>query len=239
MSKDLILKKQAFLNKIKKGKAVAKPDKDRLKKAAQKTGKNRLLFSLDATASREEAWAVATQITGTMFDSVPDDIEVALAYHGGNYVQEMTGFSKKPKVFADKLHTIKCRAGATDLNGILRRAVDCQGLACIVYIGDCFEEDQEVAEALAKQLKLKGVKLFMFHDRSSEKNGFNVDYAAHVFKTLVDITGGAVMDFNAQAPKKAEELLAAIAVYTVGGQKLLKSQQKRLPVAAKLLKHLD
>ena len=82
-SKDLAIKKNQFLEKLKGGKAVAKParktDVSTLRRAVENSGRNKLVFSLDATGSREAAWKVATEITLSMFETVPDKIEVSLA----------------------------------------------------------------------------------------------------------------------------------------------------------------
>lgn len=242
MSKDLIVKKNAFLDKLKKGKAVTKQrastDLSKLRKAVERPGRNRLVFSLDATASREKAWKVATEITSSMFESVPEQIEVSLAYHSSGLVREITPFSSSATVFLDKLRTIKCTAGQTQLNGIMEQVIDLQGVAALVYIGDCFEEDEDDAIALAKQLKIKGIKVFIFHDKSSAMQGYNTDYAGQVFSMIVDICGGAVLDFNDQAPKQAESFLSGVALYAVGGRKLLEQKKKQQPGAAMLLEHL-
>lgn len=243
MSKDLTVKKKnAFLEKLKKGKAVIKnkpaSDLSKLRKAVERPGRNRLVFSIDATASRERAWQVATEITSSMFESVPKEIEVSLAYHGGGYVKEVTPFSSSATVFLDKLKMIRCDAGGTALNGIMDKVAHLPGVAACVYVGDCYEEDESEALALAKQLRLKGIKMFIFHDKSSEGLGYNTDYAGHVFAQIVDICGGAVLDFNDQAPKQAESFLSGIALYAVGGRKLLEQKRDQLPGAAKLLEHL-
>jgi hypothetical protein len=241
MSKDLVVKKNKFLEKIKQGKAVAKPKSGsltQLKKAAERPGRNRLVFAIDATASREGAWKVATEITSTRFESVPDKIEVSLAYHGGGHIKELSPFSTNAKTFLDKLQQIRCIGGRTAFNDILDRVVHLPGVACCVYIGDCFEEREADALALARQLKLKGIKMFIFHDTSSSEI-YDTDHAARVFAKVVDICGGALMDFNDQSPKQAEEFLGAIALYAVGGRKLLEQQKGQLPGAVKLLEKLQ
>lgn len=241
-SKDLVVKKNQFLEKLKNGKAVAKParktDVSTLHRAVENSGRNKLVFSLDATGSREAAWKVATEITSSMFESVPDKIEVSLAWHSGGYVKEITTFSNNSKVFLDKIKTIKCCAGGTDLNGLMGEVVDMPGVAAFTYIGDCFEEDEKRALALAKQLKLKGIKTFFFHDKSSQKYGYDTNRAGGIFAKIVDVCGGAVFDFNDQAPKQAEDVLSGIALYAVGGKKLLEQKRKEVPGAALLLEHL-
>ncbi len=74
---------------------------------------------MDATASHESAWNVAKEITDAMFKAVPGALDVALAYHGGGRLQEVTPFSSDTKAFLDKVHTVCCQAGITALNDIL------------------------------------------------------------------------------------------------------------------------
>jgi hypothetical protein len=47
-----------------------------------------------------------------------------------------------------------------------------------------------------------------------------------------------VLPFDANAPNRLRDLLAAVAVYAVGGEALLEQQKQKLPGAALLLRHL-
>lgn len=241
--KDIATRQNKFLQKMKKGKVITSPKKtssnlDKLRKAAETPTRKRLLFSLDATGSREAAWGAATKITKGMFEAVPEQIEVAFAYHGGGALKEITPFAKSARVFLDKLLTVRCEAGGTALNPIMKNTLELPDLKAFVYIGDCFEEDQEEAYALARQLKLKGIKAFFFHDKSSGQQGFDVKTARRVFAGIVDICGGGLFDFDNQAIKFSEELLRAIAVYSVGGRKLLEQKKGTEKAAILLLEQL-
>ena len=61
---------------------------------------------------------------------------------------------------------------------------------------------------------------------------------AEVFLDLARRTGGCVLPFDASAPDRLRELLAAVAVYAVGGTDLLERKRGDLPGAALLLQHL-
>lgn len=238
MTKKHIAVKKDFLEKIRAGKGAAanhgKVSTEKLRRAAERPRtKGKLLFALDATASRSGAWEAAQKITHSMFDSIPGELEVSLSYHGGNRVKQFTPFTKSFKKFQDELLMIRCQAGITRLNEILDRASKVEGLSAISYIGDSYEEDLEQSKEIALRLKIKGVKLFFFQD----KTDFVDQEATIAFSTLVDITGGAVMDFSLQTIKEAEDLLTAVALYSAGGVKLL-NEQKMLPGARKLLGEL-
>ena len=82
--------KSDFLAQVRKSKAsVTKADSTKLAKALERKNP-RLLFSMDATASRQAAWNIAKEITGAMFDAIPGELDVALAYHGGGFLQDVT-----------------------------------------------------------------------------------------------------------------------------------------------------
>lgn len=228
--------KSEFLAKVRQAKAVsATPKKETLAKAIANPQRPRLVFSMDATASREGSWNIAKEITGAMFEAVPDELDVALVYHGGGRLQEMTPFSSNAKTFLDKVHSVRCRAGRTALNAILAKAVEVSRLKALIYVGDCFEESPQEAMDLAQQLKLKGVRCFLFHDESSAGSGYDVETARRVFQEIARITGGAVLPFDENAPDLVKALLEAIAIYAAQGMKALESKIRALPAARLLL----
>jgi len=190
---------------------------------------------MDATASREACWNVAKEITGAMFEAVPGELDVALAYHSGGRLREMTPFSSEAKGFLDKVQAVRCSAGRTALNEVLDKAAQAPRIKALIYIGDCFEEDSREAVELAQQLKLKGVRCFIFHDSSSQSQGYDTGAALQVFDEIARITGGALLPFDEKSPDLVRELLAAIAIYAAQGMKALQQQTKLLPAARLLL----
>lgn len=228
-----------FLDKVRSSKATSAPSKhETLNKALANESRPRLLFTMDATASREASWNVAKEITGAMFEAVPGELDVAIAYHGGGRLQEVTPFSTNAKVFLDKLHTVRCHAGMTALNQILDQACQINQLKALIYVGDCFEEDSTLAIEIAKQLKLKGVRCFMFHDTSSSGQGYDVQTAAKVFASIAQITKGALLPFDETSPQLVKALLEAIAIYAFGGIKALEKKRASLPAARLLLEQI-
>jgi hypothetical protein len=173
----------SFLDTVRSSKAIsATPKQETLSKALTQESHPRLLFSMDATASREQAWNVAKEITDAMFKAVPGALDVALAYHGGGRLQEIIQFSSDTKALLDKVHTVHCQAGMTALNDILDEATEISRLKALIYIGDCFDENLDAAIEIAQQLKLKGVWCFMFHETRSGSLGYNVNTAHEVLE---------------------------------------------------------
>ena len=231
--------RSSFLDKVRSSKAIsATPKQEILTRAIAHQERPRLLFAMDATASREACWTIAKEITGAMFESVPGELDVALAYHSGGRLQEMTPFSSEAKAFLDKVQAVRCSAGRTALNEILDQAAQASRIKALIYIGDCFEEDPTEAVELAQQLKLKGVRCFIFHDTSSQAQGYDTRAARTAFEQITRITGGAILPFDETSPDLVKELLSAIALYAAQGIKALEQKTKLLPAARLLLKQM-
>jgi hypothetical protein len=197
-------------------------------------GRPRLVFGFDATASREPAWAVARQVTDSLFQALPGALDVALAVHGGSRLHTFTDFTANPGTLRDRAAAIRCRSGRTQMLPILSRALAAPGVRVVTYIGDVFEESPAAGRKLADAMGHSGIKLFVLHDVAD----WNARRDAEFFLDLARRTGGCVLPFDANAPDRLRELLAAVAVYAVGGTALLEEQKRTLPGAALLLAHL-
>ncbi len=194
----------------------------------------RLIFGFDATASREPAWAMARNVTDALVKALPDALDVALAVHGGSLLHTFTGFTADANALRDRAAGIRCMAGFTRLLPILSRALSNPGVRVVTYIGDVFEESPARGRKLADAMGVKGIRLIVFHDTAD----WNARRDAEVFLDLARRTGGCVLPFDANAPARLRELLAAVAVYAVGGKELLEEKQAELPGAVMLLEHL-
>jgi hypothetical protein len=194
----------------------------------------RLIFGFDATASREPAWAAARAVTDALVKALPGELDVALAVHGGSMLHTFTEFTANPNTLRDRAAGISCIAGFTRLLPILSRALSNSGVRVVVYIGDVFEESPSHGRKLADAMGLRGIKLIVLHDTVD----WNARRDAEMFLDLARRTGGCVLPFDANAPTRLRELLAAVAVYAVGGSSLLEEKRDELPAAMLLLEHL-
>lgn len=195
----------------------------------------RLVFAVDATASREPAWATARQVTDALVKALPGELDVALAVHGGSRVHTFTAFTNDPRTLRDLAAGIDCHAGMTRLLPILAASLRRQSVRVVIYIGDVFEESLPQGRQLADQMGAQGIKLIVLHDTADR--GARRD--AEVFWDLAKRTGGCVLPFDATASGRLRDLLSAVAVYAVGGEKLLRERRHALPGAVALLEHLD
>ena len=194
----------------------------------------RLIFGFDATASREPAWAAARSVTDALVKALPGALDVALAVHGGSLLHTFTEFTANPNTLRDRAAGIRCIAGHTRLLSILSRALSSPGVRVVSYIGDVFEESPTRGRKLADAMGLKGIRLIVLHDVAD----WNARRDAEVFLDLARRTGGCVLPFDANAPARLRDLLAAVAVYAVGGTDMLEEKQGEMPGAVMLLEHL-
>jgi hypothetical protein len=195
----------------------------------------RLVFAVDATASREPAWTAARQVTDALVKALPGELDVALAVHGGSRVHTFTAFTNDARTLRDLAAGVECHAGLTRLLPILAASLKRQAVRVVIYIGDVFEESLPQGRQLADQMGALGIKLIVLHDTADR--GARRD--AEVFWDLAKRTGGCVLPFDASASGRLRDILSAVAVYAVGGEKLLRERQHALPGAVALLEHLD
>jgi hypothetical protein len=195
----------------------------------------RLVFAVDATASREPAWAAARQVTDALVQALPGELDVALAVHGGSRVHTFTAFTNDARTLRDRAAGVTCQAGMTRLLPILAASLKQQSVRVVIYIGDVFEESLAHGRDLADAMGTRGTKLIVLHDTSD--SGARRD--AEIFWDLAKRTGGCVLPFDASAPGRLRDILSAVAVYAVGGEKLLRERRHALPGSVALLEQLD
>jgi hypothetical protein len=195
----------------------------------------RLVFAVDATASREPAWAAARQVTDALVQALPGELDVALAVHGGTRVHTFTAFTNDPATLRDRAAGVSCQAGMTRLLPILSTSLKLQSVRVVIYIGDVFEESLPHGRQLAEAMGGRGIKLIVLHDTADSAARRD----AEVFWDLAKRTGGCVLPFDASATSRLRDILSAVAVYAVGGEKLLRERRHALPGAVALLDRLD
>jgi hypothetical protein len=194
----------------------------------------RLVFAVDATASREPAWAAARQVTDALVKALPGALDVALAVHGGSRVHTFTAFTADAATLRDRAAGVACQAGLTRLLPILSAALKRPAVRVVTYIGDVFEENLAEGRRLADAMGKQGTRLIVLHDTADPAARRD----AEVFWDLAKRTGGCVLPFDASATAGLRELLSAVAVYAVGGEKLLRERRGDLPGAIALLENL-
>lgn len=184
----------------------------------------RLLFAMDATASREQSWDRACQIQGQMFVETAGlgGLEIQLCYYRG-----FSEFSASPWLAqsGDLLQTmsgVSCLGGHTQIEKVLRHAIRetrQKKINALVFVGDCIEENIDELCSLSGELALLGVPVFVFYEGDDP-------VAIGGFQQLATLTGGACCPFNSNSAKQLRDLLSAVAVYAAGGRKALEEFQR-------------
>ena len=216
-SKDLTKRSEvdAFLQKV-----AALP-------AVQKSGtQGRLMFALDATASREQAM----QLQAEMFLAARDagGLQVQLTYFRGFAEFYKTPWCRDSGTLLGLMTGIQCRGGTTQIERVLRHALSenkAKRIHCVVYVGDSMEESAEILYQLAGQLGMLNVPLFMFQEGADP-------LARASFTRMAKLSKGAYSHFDSASAAQLRELLRAVAVYASGGLQALEqfSSQASEPV---------
>ena len=210
-----------------------------LKKAAltpvqrEKEPKGRLLFALDATASREPTWDRACQLQGEMFQATASlgSLAVQLCYYRGFGECRTTKWFTDPAELVRQMTSVFCLGGQTQIAKVLRHAITetkRKKINALVFVGDCMEENIDALCALAGRLGLVGVPAFMFHEGGDPA-------AARAFRHIARLTKGAYCPFDSKSAKQLRDLLGAVAIYAVGGNAALEHHSKHSGSDVKLI----
>jgi hypothetical protein len=220
----------------------AKSDIDRfLSKVAatppplQGKGRGRLLFAMDATASREPSWDRACQIQGEMFEATAalGGLSVQLAYYRGFNEFRATKWLSKSRTLVRHMSAVRCLGGHTQIGKVLGHAIretKRERLGAIVFVGDAMEENVDDLCAKAGELGLLKVPVFMFHEGNARETSL-------AFRQIARLTGGAYLQFDAHSAAELKSLLSAVAVYAAGGRRALMDYGKRQGGAALQISH--
>jgi hypothetical protein len=191
--------------------------------------RGRLIFALDATASREGTWDMASQLQARMFEEAAKigGLDVQLVYYrGADEVRHSSWFSDAHDLVI-RMSAIKCVAGATKIARVLQHIRSENAREKInagVFVGDACEEPPQALYATAAEL---GVPLFVFQEGDAQvmlldQHGWPLpdvplQKVETVFRELSRLTNGAWARFDAGAAAKLGELLQAVAAFAVGG----------------------
>lgn len=183
------------------------------------SGTGRLVFALDATASREPTWDHACQLQSEMFEQTRNlgGLSVQLCYYRGYGEFHATDWLCDTDHLMRQMNAVRCLGGHTQIARLLthvRRETRLKKIQAVIFIGDCVEEPVDDLCELAGELGLLRVPLFIFHE------GHDCT-ATRAFKHISELSGGAYCQFDQHSPQLMRELLGAVAVYASGGHKAL------------------
>jgi hypothetical protein len=194
----------------------------------------RIAFIVDATASRESTWDLASKLQVEMFETTAalGSIQLQLTFfRGADSAAECkhSPWVSDGHTMAKLMRKVSCVGGYTQIERALRHVAAehrQSPIGAVVYIGDCCEESAGTLYDAASGL---GVKLFVFGEGADT-------HATPIFRRLAEITKGAYAPFDPGSATQLRELLRAVAAYAAGGTAAL--QDQRSGEAVKLLAQL-
>lgn len=196
-------------------------------------GYGRLLFAIDATASREKVWDQAMNVQNEMFleASGVGKLEVKLAYYRGFMECFSLPWSRNGIDLMQKMSSIRCAAGTTQIARILKLALieqQQQPINGVVFVGDAMEENCDKLANLAGRLGLLGVPIFVFQDGYDQT-------AEKTFREIARLSKGVWCRFDGNSAKQLRDLLCGVAIFASGGRAALKAFSKNRSEIVKLL----
>ena len=196
----------------------------------------RLIFAMDATASRSPTWDLACSLHAELFGAVRDvgNIHVQLVYFRGFDEFRASPWKSTPDALLNTMLGVRCMGGRTQILRVVehtRRECALHPIRALLLVGDCFEENAKEVVAAAGQLAVYGVPMFVFQEGHDP-------YAAQTFAELARITRGAHVPFRPGSAEELRELLRAVAAYAAHGRSGLRAALDN-PMAHKLLTQID
>jgi hypothetical protein len=192
--------------------------------------RGRLLFGLDATASRAATWAIARDLQADMFrEAAPiGRLDMQLVFYRGTECRK-SKWVESGEYLAQRMGDIECVAGVTQIGRVLEHAIretEQAQVQAVVFIGDAMEEEIKELAAMAGKLGKLGVPIFLFQEGRDSA-------VRKAFRLLALKSGGAYFEFNPNASRAIDQLserLNAVARLAVGDVEAL----QRIGVTAAL-----
>lgn len=190
----------------------------------------RLLFAVDATASRQPTWDHARHLQQEMFrasDKVTT-LAVQLCYYRGFGEFRASRWLTDSAELAHLMGRVRCEGGHTQIARLLRHTQEEHRKATVralVFIGDAVEENPDSLCDLAGQCGILQLPLFLFQEGNDRQ-------VEQTFHTMAKLSGGAYARFDSNSADILAGLLGAVASFATGGRTAL---EKRGGDSAKLL----
>lgn len=200
--------------------------------------RGRLIFAMDATASREPTWHNACEIQGQMFAETATlgGLDIQLCYYRGLGEFDAGPWLSRSADLLARMRSVFCVGGQTQIEEVLRHTIaetKRTKVNALVFVGDCMEEDADRLCQRAGELSMLAVPIFIFHE--GDERG-----AERTFRQIARLTRGAYCHFDANSPQQLRDLLSAVAVYAAGGRRALQDFGKsKGGVALQLTQQLD
>ena len=197
--------------------------------------RGRLIFAMDATASRGPTWDRACHIQGEMFTEADKlgGLDIQLCYYRGFGEFKASSWMSSSADLLARMTGVSCLGGYTQIEKVLRQAIKQtreKKVHALVFVGDCIEEDVDRLCQLAGELGILGVPVFVFHEGAELQ-------AQQAFKQIARLSNGAYCSFDATSAEQLRDLMSAVAVYAAGGRPALQDFSKNKSDVVRQLTH--
>ncbi len=185
-------------------------------------GQPRLLFAIDATASRQPTWDRACHQQQAMFREAArsNSLLVQLCYYRGFNQFFASDWLASAEQLGGLMGRVHCEGGYTQIARLLRHAQAEHGrnaMRAVVFIGDAIEENPDTLCNLAGQCGLRSLPLFLFQEGPDPA-------VERCFRQMSKLSGGAYARFDQSSASTLAGLLGAVASFASGGRSALERQ---------------
>lgn len=204
-----------------------------MKSAAGSGRRGRLIFAMDATASRQPMWDHACHIQADMFRETQTigGLEVQLVYYRGYKECKASKWQLDGKGLSRLMTGVQCLGGQTQIGRMLSHCLKQtkkEKVDAVVFVGDAFEEEIDTVCTTAGELGILGVPVFLFQEGLDP-------VAERAFRQIAKLTDGAWCRFDMSSAQQLRDLLSAVAVYAAGGRQALLDYSDRVGGDVRLL----
>ena len=115
----------------------------RLQRRVASGGRGRLIFAIDATASRQPTWDLAVKLQGEMFEAANGGLDLQLHYFRGLRECSASRWVSDAQILSGLMEKVDCRTGVTQIGRVLAHAREenaRQKVSALVFVGDAMEE---------------------------------------------------------------------------------------------------
>jgi hypothetical protein len=187
------------------------------------TRRGRLIFALDATASRQPTWDTACMLQAEMFRETAGigTLNIQLLYYRGLSECKASRWISESSHLLRLMQRLHCHAGKTQIAKVLahaKRETELLKVSALVFVGDACEEEEDKLLPAAHELGRLGVPAFMFQEGTSRE-------VERMYREIAQLARGAYCRFDSGAACQLAELLRAVAVYAAGGVTALAARQ--------------
>ncbi len=175
----------------------------------------RLIFAMDATASRAPTWDMACELQGKMFTEANGigELDIQLVFFRGYRECKSSAWLNNPIDLLRLMTSVTCLAGRTQIERVLKHALSESKktpVDALVYVGDSMEESIDKVGELAGQLRLSNLPLFIFQE------GHDI-VTSEAYRQFAQLSGGGHCSFDNSSAAQLGKLLTAVALYATGG----------------------